>query len=49
MMLVLINIFWYTISCQFTVGTVKYLRNNFPLYWFNPSLFVIFLCISLLL
>ena len=49
MMLVFINIFRDTIKCQFTVGTVKYTRNNFPLNRFNPCLFVIFLCISLLL
>jgi len=48
-MFVFINIFRDTIKCQFTVGIVKYSRNNFPLYWFNPSLFVIFLCISILL
>jgi len=49
MMLVFINIFRHTIKCQFTVGTVQYARNNFPLNRFNRSLFVMFLCISLLL
>jgi hypothetical protein len=47
-MLVFINIFSETIPYQFTVGTVRYSRNNFPLYRVNPSLFIItFLCISL--